>query len=115
MGDGLVRVVGGIFIGHFTFSHRYSVKVGKNLHGASGLGLGCRRNHLVKKTQIQIETTPFLFLFMGVWERVIGKTKSNPPTCKSLLVLGLLGSGESKCLTNQLGHQIYGSCLWVRF
>ena len=117
MGDCLIGVVGGLHISHFvsTLSVKgYSAKEGKNLHGASGLGLGCRRNHLVKRTEIQIETTPFLFLFMEVWERVIGRRKSNPLICKYLLVLGLLGSDGNRHLTNHLGHQIYGSCLLVK-
>ena len=65
MGNGLVGAVGGILISHFTFTpsvKRHSIKEGKHLDGASGLGTGTEGN-----TKQNIKT-PFVFLFMGYVE-----------------------------------------------
>ena len=53
------------FISHFTFTpsvKRHSIKEGKHLDGASGLGTGTEGN-----TKQNIKT-PFVFLFMGYVE-----------------------------------------------
>ena len=110
MGDGLVWVVGGILISHLIFIpsvSRHSVKKGKHLHGVSSLGMG-------KEGNTNRTSTPFLLLFMGLVRRFICKRKSNPLTCKSLLVLGLWGNDDNKYQTNHLGQKIYGSCLCVK-
>jgi hypothetical protein len=58
--------------------------------------MGVERNHFVKETKIQTGTTLILISIYEVsGEGFIGKRKSNPLTCRFLLVLGLLDIVEN--------------------